>query len=127
MCSEHSQHLVCQEPEGHAKRDIEALLRALYHDSIMLRVREELAPLNMRPLLRVAARGTTNLQAHFLVRRSIIILRLPHPSYPTVSEVFGIIGSRDLEGTLKGYEVQLHWKEQGHPQLHLCSEPHAAT
>jgi len=49
MCSEHSQHLVCQEPEGHAKRDIEALLRALYHYSIMLRMREELAPFEYEP------------------------------------------------------------------------------
>lgn len=44
MCSEHSQHLVCQEPEG-----TEALLRALYHYSIMLRMREELAPSEYEP------------------------------------------------------------------------------
>lgn len=49
MYSGHLQHLVCQEPEGHAKSDTEAFLCALYHESIMLRVREELAPFECKP------------------------------------------------------------------------------
>ena len=29
----------------------------------------------------------------------------------------------ELEGTFKGHLVQLPCSEQGHPQLHQCSEP----
>ena len=37
--------------------------------------------------------------------------------------VYGIIELFELEGTSKGHLVQPPCGEQGHPQLHQCSEP----
>lgn len=107
MYSGHLQHLVCQEPEGYTNCDTEAFLCALHHESIMLRVREELAPFEYKPSVEGGSKSMANLQAHSLVRWSITLPRLPHPSYPTVSKVFGIMGSLGLEQTLQGYGVQL--------------------